>query len=92
MDNGFFWYFIGLAVGIAIGAPGASEIVTKMNAEFRDAARGGAVTAEQNCRALADLQDSLNEKYVRRAGDGVAPSHFAFSMADCLKNTQAPRP
>ena len=92
MDNGFMWYFIGLSIGIVIGMPSGSDIVTKMNADFRAAARTGAVTPETNCQALIDLQGKLNDQYQRRADDGAAPSRFSLTMDDCLKAARAPQP
>lgn len=92
MDNSFMGYVIGLAVGIVIGMPGSSEIVTKMNTDFRAAARAGTVTPEMHCRALGDFQDKLNEAYAdRHKGKSPAP-RFAFTPDDCVKAVRPPQP
>lgn len=79
------WYFMGLAIGIVIGMPAGSEIVTRMDRDHRDAAAAGNVSPAQHCRALLSLNGDLNEQYKKRAGRDVAPSRFEMTQDQCVK-------
>ncbi|MBU0800782.1 MAG: hypothetical protein KKA05_07230 [Alphaproteobacteria bacterium] len=92
MSDGIMWYVIGMSVGIAIGMPTSGELVTKMDSDFRAAAKTGAVTPEMNCAALIALQTELNEAYKDRAGDNVVAAHFELTPEACRTALNAPAP
>jgi protein-disulfide isomerase len=92
MSDGLMWYVIGMSVGIAIGIPSSSELVTTMDSDFRAAAKTGMVTTDMNCAALIALQEQLNEAYKNRADDNVVAAHFDLTPKACRAALSTPAP